>query len=57
VDIPRLPLRVGVFGAEPWSESMRDRIEALSSIKAFDIYGLSEIIGPGVGIECQNQHG
>ncbi|MGC9328952.1 MAG: phenylacetate--CoA ligase family protein [Candidatus Hinthialibacter sp.] len=57
VDITTLPLRVGVFGAEPWSASMRDRIEELSSIKAYDIYGLSEIIGPGVAIECQNQYG
>jgi phenylacetate-CoA ligase len=45
-------LRVGVFGAEPWSESMRQHIQAESGIRAHDIYGLSEIIGPGVGIEC-----
>ncbi len=57
VDIRELPLRVGVFGAEPWTESMRRRIENLSGIKAYDIYGLSEIIGPGVGIECPHQHG
>jgi phenylacetate-CoA ligase len=50
-------LRVGVFGAEPWSDSMRDRIQADSGIRAHDIYGLSEIIGPGVGIECAAQHG
>jgi phenylacetate-CoA ligase len=50
-------LRVGVFGAEPWSEAMRDRIQAESGIRAHDIYGLSEIIGPGVGIECAQQHG
>ncbi|MEI8196794.1 MAG: phenylacetate--CoA ligase, partial [Phycisphaerae bacterium] len=50
-------LRVGVFGAEPWSEAMRQRIEAASGIKAFDIYGLSEIIGPGVGIECDEHNG
>jgi phenylacetate-CoA ligase len=56
VDIRQLPLRVGVFGAEPWSEGMREHIEATSGIKAFDIYGLSEITGPGVGIEC-SQHG
>jgi phenylacetate-CoA ligase len=50
-------LRVGVFGAEPWSEAMRDRIQQDSGIKAHDIYGLSEIIGPGVGVECAAQHG
>jgi phenylacetate-CoA ligase len=52
-----LPLRVGVFGAEPWSESMRQYIQDNSPIKAFDIYGLSEITGPGVGIECSEHHG
>ena len=50
-------LCVGVFGAEPWSEAMRDRIQAESGIRAHDIYGLSEIIGPGVGVECRAQHG
>ena len=55
VDLSRL--KVGVFGAEPWSEAMRRRIEKDSGIKAYDIYGLSEIIGPGVGIECQHQAG
>ena len=57
VDVKQLPLRVGVFGAEPWTESMRKRIEELSSIEAFDIYGLSEIIGPGVAIECHCHEG
>jgi phenylacetate-CoA ligase len=52
-----LPLRAGVFGAEPWTESMRRRIEAESGIKAYDIYGLSEIVGPGVAMECQHQAG
>ncbi len=46
------PLRVGIFGAEPWSEHLRDRIEALHGIIALDIYGLCEIIGPGVACEC-----
>jgi phenylacetate-CoA ligase len=55
IDFSRL--RAGVFGAEPWSEAMRERIEAESGIKAYDIYGLSEIIGPGVGIECAQQRG
>lgn len=57
VDIKSLPLRIGVFGAEPWTEAMRDHIQASSNLKAFDIYGLSEIIGPGVGIECECQAG
>jgi phenylacetate-CoA ligase len=52
-----LALRVGVFGAEPWTETMRRRIESESGIKAYDIYGLSEIIGPGVAMECQCQAG
>ena len=52
VDLRELPIRVGVFGAEPWTEGMRKRIEELSGIEAFDIYGLSEMSGPGVGIEC-----
>ncbi|HBR28388.1 MAG TPA: phenylacetate--CoA ligase, partial [Firmicutes bacterium] len=47
----------GIFGAEPWSEPMRKRIEELFGIKAYDIYGLSEIIGPGVAIECPEQNG
>lgn len=57
IDIRKLKLRVGIFGAEPWTESMRRRIEHDSGIKAYDIYGLSEIIGPGVAMECQEQCG
>jgi len=57
VDLRELPLRAGVFGAEPWTESMRKRIESLSGIEAFDLYGLSEIIGPGVAIECHCHDG
>jgi phenylacetate-CoA ligase len=57
VDVHELPLRVGVFGAEPWTGSMRKRIESLTGIQAFDIYGLSEIIGPGVAVECPHQNG
>ncbi|MGO9246454.1 MAG: phenylacetate--CoA ligase family protein [Verrucomicrobiia bacterium] len=57
VDFKQLPLRAGIFGAEPWTQGMRERIEAQSSIKAYDIYGLSEIIGPGVAIECACQNG
>ncbi len=52
VDIAKLPLRFGVFGAEPWSEPMRRDLEARLGIKAIDIYGLSEILGPGVAAEC-----
>ena len=47
-----LKLKVGLFGAEPWTESMRDEIEARLNLKAYDIYGLSEITGPGVANEC-----
>ncbi|MBK5936940.1 MULTISPECIES: phenylacetate--CoA ligase family protein [Halorhodospira] len=57
IDWPNLPLRVGIFGAEPWTEAMRQRIEQESGILAYDIYGLSEIIGPGVGSECCAQDG
>jgi len=52
-----LKLRVGVFGAEPWTENMRKEIEEKLSIKAIDIYGLSEVIGPGVASECLFQQG
>jgi len=57
VDLTALPLRAGFFGAEPWSEGMRADIEAKLGIKAYDIYGLTEIIGPGVGAECPEQDG
>ncbi len=57
VDIRKLPLRAGIFGAEPWTEEMRNRIEPAADIHAYDIYGLSEIIGPGVASECSAQHG
>ncbi len=53
----QLSLKVGVFGAEPWSESMRREIEEKLGIKAYDIYGLSEILGPGVSCECEYQCG
>jgi phenylacetate-CoA ligase len=52
-----LKLRVGVFGAEPWTENMRREIEDKLRIKAIDIYGLSEVIGPGVASECLVQEG
>ena len=50
-------LKAGAFGAEPWTESMRKDIETKLGIKAYDIYGLSEIAGPGVGYECECQNG
>jgi phenylacetate-CoA ligase len=52
VDLRKLPLRYGCFGAEPWSDAMRRDLEAKFDIKAMDTYGLSEIIGPGVASEC-----
>jgi len=57
--IPReeFQLRAGAFGAEPWTEGMRKEIETKLGIKAYDIYGLTEIIGPGVGHECEYQNG
>lgn len=57
VDPRETKLRTGIFGAEPWTERMRQEIEAQLGIKAVDIYGLSEIIGPGVAIECLEQNG
>jgi len=52
-----IDLRIGVFGAEPWTGEMRREIEKLLHIKAYDIYGLSEVIGPGVSMECECQCG
>ena len=57
VDLRRSSLRVGVFGAEPWSQAMRSEIEQRLGLKAVDIYGLSEIMGPGVACECEAQAG
>ena len=53
----QLKLKVGIFGAEPWTEEMRTQIEEKLNIKAYDIYGLSEIMGPGVSYECEYQCG
>ncbi len=53
----QLKLKAGIFGAEPWSEEMRKTIEEKLGIKAYDIYGLSEIMGPGVSFECEHQCG
>lgn len=53
----KIKLKSGVFGAEPWTENMRHAIENSLGIKAFDVYGLSEIMGPGVSFECECQNG
>ena len=51
------PLRIGIFGAEPWTDEMRRSIEDALGIRAYDIYGLTEISGPGVAFECAEQQG
>jgi len=53
----RMKVRIGIFGAEPWSEKMRHDIEERLGLDAFDIYGLTEIIGPGVSVECEHHAG
>ncbi len=53
----KLKLKAGIFGAEAWTEEMRHDIEAKLGLKAYDIYGLTEISGPGVAFECEEQHG
>ena len=53
----QIPLKAGIFGAEPWTEEMRRGIEAALGIKAYDIYGLTETTGPGVSFECSEQTG
>jgi phenylacetate-CoA ligase len=57
IDIKAMKLRAGCFGAEPWSENMRKEIEAKYGFDAFDIYGLTEITGPGVAFECEAKDG
>jgi phenylacetate-CoA ligase len=52
-----LKLRLGMFGAEPWSDKIRERIEKEMGIQAFDVYGLTELCGPGVSIECPQHNG
>jgi phenylacetate-CoA ligase len=52
VDIKKLSLRIGIFGAEPWTDAMRKEMEGRLGIDAIDIYGLSEVMGPGVAQEC-----
>ncbi len=53
----RMKVRAGFFGAEPWTEGMRQEIEERFGIEAFDLYGLTEVIGPGVSFECSYHHG
>ena len=57
VDLKSLPLKVGIFGAEPWSERMREEIESRLGLVALNVYGLSEVIGPGVAMECTEKNG
>ena len=57
IDKKDIGLRVGAFGAEPWTENMRKEIETRLGLKGYNIYGLSEIMGPGVSYECQEQNG
>ena len=57
IDPESLRVRIGIFGAEPWTEEMRREIEKALAIKAYDIYGLSEIAGPGVSYDCELQNG
>jgi phenylacetate-CoA ligase len=53
----RMKIRVGIFGAEPWTDEMREEIEAKLNLEAFDIYGLTEMVGPGVAVECPYHQG
>jgi len=55
VDLRKSKLRIGLFGAEPWSEAMRNEIQIRLGLKAVDVYGLSEILGPGVACECEEK--
>lgn len=57
IDLSSLSLRIGIFGAEPWTEEMRREIEARLKLRAHDIYGLSEVMGPGVAVECEEKNG
>ena len=57
VTLDKIKLKAGIFGAEPWTEEMRQQIEQKLGLKAYDIYGLTEIMGPGVAFECSEQKG
>jgi phenylacetate-CoA ligase len=57
IDKRNIKLKAGIFGAEPWTKELRAQVEEMLGLKAYDIYGLSEIIGPGVSMECEHQCG
>ncbi|MDD2221381.1 MAG: phenylacetate--CoA ligase [Clostridia bacterium] len=57
IPVEDLKLKIGIFGAEPWTEQMRDEIQKRLQINAYNIYGLSEVMGPGVSIECPEKNG
>jgi len=57
IDFKKLKLKSGLFGEEPWSDKMREKIESLLGVQAFDIYGISEVMGPGVSVECSQRDG
>lgn len=57
VPLDKISLKAGIFGAEPWTEEMRRQLETMLGIKAYDVYGLTEIMGPGVAYECSEQNG
>src|SRR5205814_10366012 len=57
IDLESLTLKVGFFGAEPWTDGMRDTLEKRLNIMALNVYGLSEVIGPGVSVVCPERRG
>src|SRR4029453_15184446 len=57
IDLTSLPLKVGIFGAEPWSGRMGAEIESRLRLVALNVYGLSEVMGPGVAVECTAKQG
>ena len=57
ISLDRLKMRAGIFGAEPWTDGMRRKIEEMMGIDALNVYGLSEIMGPGVSMECMEKNG
>jgi len=57
IDPKSLGLRIGVFGAEHWSDGMKDKIEGIFGFEAFDIYGMTEMFGPGIGLDCPKHEG
>ncbi|MHA1792280.1 MAG: phenylacetate--CoA ligase family protein [Promethearchaeota archaeon] len=57
IDPEKIKLHTGIFGAEPWTEKLREKIESILGVNAIDIYGLSEIVGPGVSVDCIYKRG